>query len=45
MIGIAIGAFVVGISIAFGGVFLYKWNKNRQIQRQALQIYGNVERI
>ncbi len=45
VIGIAIGAFVVGISIAFGGVFLYKWNKNRQIQRQALQIYGNVERI
>jgi len=45
VVGIAIGAFVVGISIAFGSVFLYKRNKNRQIQRKTLQIHGNVRNI
>src|SRR6266542_2310019 len=41
VIGIAIGAFIVGISLAFGGVFLYKRNKNKKENKKAIPFTGN----
>src|SRR6266542_6476195 len=41
VIGIAIGAFIVGVSLAFGGVFLYKRNKNKKENKKAIPFTGN----
>jgi len=41
MIVIAIGAFIGGISLAFGGAFIYKWNKNKKENKRAIPISGN----
>jgi len=43
IIGIAIGTFLGGISLSFGGFFLYKWNKNKKKNKRAIPIPGNEE--
>ena len=43
IIGIAIGTFLGGISLSFGGFFLYKWNKNKKRIKRAIPIPGNEE--
>ena len=42
IIGAVIGSLVGGILLSFGGFFLYKRNKNRRNQNNALPIPGNV---
>ncbi len=41
IIGAVVGSLIGGIFLSFGGFYLYKWNKNRKRQRQALPIPGN----
>ncbi len=41
VIGIAIGAFIVSISLAFEGVFLYQRNKNKKENKKAISFPGN----
>jgi len=41
VIGVAIGAFIGGISLAFGGAFLYKWNKNKNEDKKVVLIPEN----
>ncbi|RIA85744.1 hypothetical protein C1645_879106 [Glomus cerebriforme] len=39
--GAIVGSLVSGILLSFGGFFLYKWNKNKQKQKEVAQIHGN----
>jgi len=41
VIVVAIGAFIGGISLAFGGAFLYKWNKNKKEDKKVVLIPGD----
>src|SRR6266540_1149352 len=43
IIGAVVGSFIIGISLAFGGVFLYKWNKNKKENKQLIPITGNEQ--
>ena len=40
-VGAIVGSLFAGALLSFGGLFLYKWNKNKQNQRNAMPIYGN----
>ena len=41
IIGAVAGTLVGGALLSFGGLYLYRWNKSRQKQKQMLLIPGN----
>src|SRR5688500_16651956 len=43
IIGIVIGSLIGGISLLFGGLFIYKKNKNKRKNKKVIPILGNDE--
>src|SRR5438045_761610 len=43
LVGAIIGSLIGGILLAFGSSFLYKWYKNKQIQKNIIQVPGNQD--